>query len=460
VRLRRALLPLAALASATLLAAPARAQTDGQNDNSFWTDGKRVYSVSAATLELRGLAVAPGGELVYGASWSDGVRHSNWRAVFDSTSGALCNVDLPNYEEFSVNDVAFDAQGRLLVLGFAAVHQGDTVNIPFVARYLYPACTLDGTFDQDGWTVLSWDLEFDVTGLVQLIVQPDGKLLLAGFGARSGPPIDTTPILMRLLPGGGLDTSFSVDGRSRAPLGQGMYRSAALAPNGSVLVTFSGGGGSNSDFTFDLFTPDGTHKATNVVGFDLVPNGVDSATSVTVGSDGRIYVSGNVQGPTSTRVGIAALRFLPNGFLVRDFDFADDGRLDIALAPGNGTFSQVADTLVQGDGKLIVAGRFSNDNDQAGAMAVARLLPDGSFDGGFFPTGLTFGFRLVQFDLGGTDEDAATEVLLQRGRIVLGGKAAQNSGDSALALARLHNAYLLADGFEAGDARMWLKSAP
>jgi len=24
----------------------------------------------------------------------------------------------------------------------------------------------------------------------------------------------------------------------------------------------------------------------------------------------------------------------------------------------------------------------------------------------------------------------------------------------------LHNAYLLADGFEAGDARMWLKSAP
>jgi len=446
---------LAALTGVVLAASPAVAQKDGANDNSFWADGTRALAPLAHALSPRGLTVMQDGLLVYGAAWSDaGVWYSTWQAVGDSALGLVCTIDLPGYEGFSISDVAADAQGRLVVLGFAAVDGFDTPNIPFVARYLYPACTLDGTFDQDGWTLLSWASEFASVAPVRLMVQADGKLMLAGNGYFSG-SIVPTPIAFRLLPAGGLDTSFSSDGRTHAPFESGYFTSAAVTPGGKLLMTFLGQGG-NRDFALALFDANGAYVVNASTPFDLVPNGSDSATSVTVGADSTIYVSGWVQGPSGTRVGVVSFRFLPNGFLVRNNDFGGDGRVDFVLAPE--TYSQARSSLVQGDGKLLVVGRASNSSTEDGAMAVARLLPSGSLDPEFFPTSFTHGLRLVEFDLGGTNEDTAAEVLLQRGRIVLGGSATRDSGDLAVALARLHNALLLADAFETGDARYWATS--
>jgi uncharacterized delta-60 repeat protein len=443
---------LGALAALVLLPPPpATAQRDGENDDSFWGDGKRVYTWPDSSLQLRGLTVMPDGNLVYGAEWSDGMWHSHWRSVGDATHGTPCNVALPGYDEFSLRDVATDAQGRLLVLGLTGELGGD-INHPFVARYLYPECTPDGTFSQDGWTVLSWDAEFVATPLFRLFLQPDGKLVLAGIGYQSGSLVPT-PIAFRLLPSGALDTGFSNDGRTRATYESGPISSAALTPSGKLLMTTPDTDG-NSDFILLQFDTDGTFVERASIPFDLVTNGSDFATSVAVAPDDTIYVSGWVQSSTGIRAGVAAMRFLPDGFLARDFGFSHDGRFDFTLAPE--AYSEISASLVQDDGKLVVVGRASDSHTDDAAMAVARILPSGALDPKFFPTSITHGLRLVEFDLVGDGEDAATRVLLQNGRIVLGGSAELLSGDQALALARLHNANLFADSFETGDDGRWV----
>ena len=56
-------------------------------------------------------------------------------------------------------------------------------------------------------------------------------------------------------------------------------------------------------------------------------------------------------------------------------------------------------------------------------MAVARLLPDGSFDGDFVPS--EPGWRIVDFNLAPPPaHDRAYRVALQNGRIVLAGDVA------------------------------------
>jgi hypothetical protein len=87
-------------------------------------------------------------------------------------------------------------------------------------------------------------------------------------------------------------------------------------------------------------------------------------------------------------------------------------------------------------------------------MAVARLLPDGSFDGDFVPS--EPGWRIVDFDVAPPAHDRAYRVVLQNGRVVLGGSVDIVNGIQSAGVARLLNSYVFADGFEAPQAPGWL----
>jgi uncharacterized delta-60 repeat protein len=73
-----------------------------------------------------------------------------------------------------------------------------------------------------------------------------------------------------------------------------------------------------------------------------------------------------------------------------------DGSLDVGFDPGMGVSNEIESVAVQGDGKVLIGGRFSTF-DTVGGSSFARLNADGSLDITFFnlATGANYGVGTV-----------------------------------------------------------------
>jgi uncharacterized delta-60 repeat protein len=183
----------------------------------------------------------------------------------------------------------------------------------------------DGGFGQHGVVLTS--LPASQVGAVA--VQADGKIVLATTQVPQGPGLSA---LIRLLPGGGLDTSFGVNGVATLAV-PGVTASVApsaltLQANGDIIVTGS-----------SFYAP----------------------------RDG---------GPSFVA------RFLPNG--APDAGFGGGGYVQNPV-PGPDV------TLVDADGDLLVAG----GDDQADQSAVAKLTPSGALDKRYGLSGISLFDGLV-----------------------------------------------------------------
>jgi uncharacterized delta-60 repeat protein len=165
---------------------------------------------------------------------------------------------------------------------------------------------------------------------------------------------------------------------------------------------------------------------------------------------------------TIRRVGLAAIVIAATSTTVaaRDGDyfksFGTQGREQIAFSPSLNIasgFVGFVDVAVQGDGKLIVATTVNNTaaSSPSTDFGVLRLNPNGTLDTNFGTQGQT----IVPFDLGGTNNDTASSVLLQpNGRIVVCGEAGgdQTAGGSDMGIVRLLSTGALDSQFS-GDGK-------
>ncbi len=140
--------------------------------------------------------------------------------------------------------------------------------------------------------------------------------------------------------------------------------------------------------------------------------------------------------------GNAALaRLLPNG----DFDgsFSDDGKLTLSFGAGNGSAFQKI--LLQSDGKIVAIGEAYNTSSFD--FAIARFNPDGSVDATFGSEGKT----TINFN---NYNDFGRNALLQPdGKIVVAGAAKNNNGNSSVALLRLNADGTLDNTFGTGGKK-------
>lgn len=204
-------------------------------------------------------------------------------------------------------------------------------------------------------------------------VQPDGKIIVAGNTSTPDGSVNRFAVA-RFNPNGGLDTTFSGDGKQTTDVGGGADWGYAIAvqADGKILVAGSSSNGLNSDFALVRYTSTGNLDTTFsgdgklTLDFD---GDYDEAYSLLAQPDGKILLAGKASGD------FAVARFNANGSL--DSSFSGDGK---ARFDFDGNIEYCKSLALQADGKIVLAGPASDASGDSYHIALVRFNPDGSLD--------------------------------------------------------------------------------
>lgn len=449
---------LASLLVSTLGLPTASAAADGDLDPTFWGDGVMSYStVYDGNFRVGRVLAAPDERLVVVAT-----RQRNpdpdvlfWQRLTSAAFGTQCNFEPPGgatavYEVWGVG-ATFDGAGRLLVGGTVEYGAGD--RRAAVARFLYPNCTLDTSFDGDGYA--TFDLTPDDEMIAALDVDALGRIY--AVGPRGLTDQNQDMLVLRLEPDGDLDPTFSGNGwltldslgLSRAD----QARSVTVQPDGRPVVAgYAEVATGQHDMVAVRFTLAGaldpTFSGDGVasVDFALGP-GFDAVYEVACDfGSGRLALAGSADSPGTRRAAVAVLT--PTGLL--DSGFSGDGKSTFLFEGfDQSTLSTVA---FDGLGRLVVAGLAYDGASGPPDFGAARLLASGPLDPDFGPSGSV----TIPFDLpGSTFHDFASAIALAAGRPVVGGYVRHSDGNFRPALGRLQTSLVFADGFDTGTTLGW-----
>lgn len=261
-------------------------------------------------------------------------------------------------------------------------------------------------------------------GIQSLELQPDGKILFAGsFSSYNGVTMND---IGRVMPDGVIDPSFN----SGTGVNGGV-NTLAIQPDGKVLiggffqdyngVSRNGIARLNTDGSLDAsFDPGQGVSTAGGFGDGLV-------YKIIVQSDGRILVGGSF-----TRFdGIEC-----NG-LVR---LNANGSLDLAFALDSNADVVVLALSIQSDGKIVVGGGTTQENGIY-STGIRRLETNGEYDLSFAPgTGI-----------GGGANSVNAIVILEDGKILVGGSFTVFDGAPRNKLARLNSDGSLDSTFDPGS---------
>lgn len=396
----------------------------GSLDPSFGTGGRVITAVATGPDSVVGLArqsdgriVAAGSAASAGGSFTVSLARYNLDGTLDSSfgTGGIARTEL-GVGGFGASDVVIQPDGRIIVAGN---HSGDpNAEEPIqsmLVRYNADG-SLDTTFGNDGLVVTPFPEQGS-----SLLLQPDGAIVLGGPSPWS-PETGTDFALARYTPDGTLDPSFGDGGRARAHAGtMGDYLAAlALQADGRIVAA-----GSNSDFLFARFMPDGSlDPSFGIGGATIVDVHNDSGTAqdLAIQADGKIVAMGWAT-RWDTSIDFYVLRLNTNGALDASFD--GDGKAAVDFA-GSADYGHAM--TLDGVGRIVLAGTtYTGQTLESTVFALARLSADGSLDASFG----TNGRMTTTFPTGG---DAITVLLQPDGKIVAGGRRWLNeTTDYALA---------------------------
>lgn len=352
--------------------------------------------------------------------------------TFNAGLGTLrIPFDLGFTNDDGAQAVAVQGDGKIVVAGYASTSASGK---DFAVVRLNPDGSLDQTFGTKGLVTVPFtsgsstfidDVAYDVA------VQDDGKIVLAGSSR-----LDFA--VARLNADGSLDTTFAGKGQTTIVVSAGGFnadeaRSVVIQPDGKIVLAGSSDG---TNFQYDFAVVrlnangslDGSfgNNGRASIGFDLGGSKDDKARGVALQSGGQIVVVGSAEvalgtfGGSSTDMAIARLN--PDG--TPDQSFGTAGTRVVGFDLGGNLADEARAVLVQPDDKIVVAGSAERlfGFSRGGSFVVMRLNPDGAFDTDFGTSGKT----VVPVGAGsfffGTDLPGANAVALQAdGNIVSAG---------------------------------------
>jgi uncharacterized delta-60 repeat protein len=354
------------------------------------------------------------------AGLQSGVARYNRNGSLDSTFGTAGKVTT-NFKQ-DMYALGVQSDGKIVLAGQSTVYVGGGPTFRFALIRLNPNGSEDVTFGSGvaGPGVVETSLGTGRYAAYSLMIQPDGKIVVAGSGDQF--------IAVRYNPNGSLDNTFGTGGIVRTTTYPGhtsRATSMALQSNGKIVVAGfdQPTDSSTSDMAVVRYNANGSldtrFDGDGIARVGFVGYSSDYANAVKIQSNGKIVLAGysNANGTND----FAVARLNTNGS--RDTTFGSNGILTTPL----GSAEDIATGLgIQSDGKIVVGGSSNNSYDDD--FAVVRYNTNGSLDSSFGIVTTAFGY----------DNDNANAMGIQTdGKIVLaGGMESGNVNFTDFALAR------------------------
>ena len=353
-----------------------RYNADGSLDTSFSGDGiGGAYlpsQASPADSIASALAIQADGKILQ-AGYSGGnfalVRYNSTNGGLDTTFGGGDGIVITDLGGIDVaTSMVIQADGKILLAGYT--DYGFDNNFALV-RYNSDG-TLDTGFDGDGTLVDVYD--FSVDQAYALAVQADGKILLAGSTAYYDQQTNDPPYihLRRYNSNGTLDTTFSTNGLVDDYTHQAGSEAYALAvqPDGKILLAGYGVNGANKEMVILSYLSTGTlDTGFGTTGKITGPISYDGARTLALQPDGKILIGGDIAtyNNISTTWDFALVRYNSNG--TTDTGFGNSGLFSTEIS---GLDDHVYGMALQPDGKILLGG--SNTNGSNNDYALLRII--------------------------------------------------------------------------------------
>ena len=428
-----------------------RYNTDGSLDTGFGLNGKVATdfgggeTVNAISLQPDGKIVAAGSTTVGPASeLAFALARYQSNGTLDLGFGSAGKVTTEFFSDSNTaNAVAIQLDGKIVLAGLT--RRKNTSGDMALAR-LSPNGKLDPSFGSGGQVVTDFSNSEDAANAIA--IQPDGKILAAGFANTPGGGQDFA--LVRYNADGSLDSGFGSGGKVTTAFFAGAFdeaRAIALQPDGKIILAGRAQVSFDSfayDFALARYNTDGsldpTFGSDGKVTTDILSASADEANALMLQPDGKILAAGSARSSSSS--------VIPDFALVR---YNDRGRLDSGFGSAGrvttdffGSFDQATAIALQSDGKIVLAGVANPDFTLANSdFALARYSPDGNLDSTFGSGG-----KVTTNFLGAADEAKAL-ALEPNGKLVAAGNTNGFGGSRDFALAHYNGDGILDPGFGA-----------
>ena len=333
-----------------------RYNADGSLDTTFNGTGKVTTAIGAGEEQVRSVTLQADGKIVVAGSSYNGANYDfalvryNTNGSLDTTFNGTGKVTGPAATDNGY-DVAVQADGKILVGGV----QGSD----FAVTRFSTNGTVDTTFGTSGTATVDIAGTFDYARAI--VVQPDGKIVLAGSTNS-----DADFALVRLTSSGALDTTFNGTGKVVTNFGATgeLAYDLVLQADGKLVAVGQAPVGGTTSVALARYNTDGSLD-TSFGGTGKVTTNLGSTAyglAATVQADGQIVVTGQVGGTTD----MLTLRYNTDGTL--------DTRLDLVnTLNGAPTFTENGSAVVLDANVQIFDAELSTLNNFSGAtLTLAR----------------------------------------------------------------------------------------
>ena len=332
------------------------------------------------------------------------------------------------------NDLAYgmalQPDGKMIVAGISFIGISANGGDFAVARYNTDG-TLDSGFGVGGKVTTDFGLTDQASSV---LVQPDGKIIVAGGTYPTFPAAGGQFALARYNSDGSLDASFGVGGLVRTSFGSsGCFASALVLQRDGKII--AGGTNyidlqTNSDFGLVRYNSDGSLDSSFGNGGEISTDFdglLDSVSAVLIQPNGKIIAVGAASS-SITSFDFALVRYLPNGMIDTTFGNAGKARTDF----GGSNIDMAFAAALQPDGKIVAAGTNTDATGSKITFAIARYNSNGTLDATFDSTGR------ASVDFGSFNQAAKAVLIQSDGKIVTVGFPDDEASDSDFLLARLN----------------------
>ncbi len=336
---------------------------NGQADNSFATNGVLIDTVGGGA-QLSGLAVTSAGSVIAVGSLPDFPFHPfliklTPSGAYDASFGVNGRVKLTNLQNVALTDVHLLSNGKILA---SAAYYNGVNDYDFALMQFNADGSTNLNFGVNGLVVLNNLPSYEL--IEGMSVQPDGKILLVGrqynvFDQSKG-------LLMRLNSNGQPDNTFGTNSKAviSPTVGSGYCAllDVTVQPDGKILCsgfTIDQVAGPTAYINYFLITrhlsngtPDTSFGSNGILISDIYV-GAEWACASVLQADGKIVTVGNTgENFPSMQAYFAVARYLPNGGL--DTSFNSTG---IIVENVSGTEGQASvDINICPDGGILASG--------------------------------------------------------------------------------------------------------